>query len=110
MTKNALVVLSRRSDQGKGVDERMEWKASWHSRWYRRGERRKAVRQERGKRTVLLERQLELCFRCNLLFVCYFVFDWWGVSSAIKIRLDAGLLSLLPLDVGDVIACAHVCY
>jgi hypothetical protein len=24
-------------------------------------------------------------------FVCYFVFDWWGVSTAIKIRLDAGL-------------------
>ena len=31
------------------------------------------------------------------LFVCYFVFDWWGVSTAIKIRLCAGLLSLLPL-------------
>ena len=33
-------------------------------------------------------------------FVCYFVFDWWGVSTAIQIRLYAGLLSVLPLWVG----------
>jgi hypothetical protein len=31
------------------------------------------------------------------LFVCYFVFDWWGVSTATQIRLDAGLLSVSPL-------------
>ena len=41
------------------------------------------------------------------VFVCYFVFDWWGVSTAIKIRLYAGLLSLLPLRVWGVIACAQ---
>ena len=34
-----------------------------------------------------------------ILFVCYFVFDWWGVSTAIQIRLYAGLLSVLPLNV-----------
>ena len=28
------------------------------------------------------------------LFVCYFVFDWWGVSTATQIRLYAGLLSV----------------
>ena len=33
------------------------------------------------------------------LFVCYFVFDWWEVSTAIQIRLYAGLLSVLPLKV-----------
>ena len=31
------------------------------------------------------------------IFVCYFVFDWWGVSTAAQIRLYAGLLSVLPL-------------
>jgi hypothetical protein len=31
------------------------------------------------------------------LFVCYFVFDWWEVSTATQIRLDAGLLSVPPL-------------
>ena len=31
------------------------------------------------------------------MFVCYFVFDWWGVSTATQIRLYAGLLSVLPL-------------
>ena len=41
------------------------------------------------------------------LFVCYFVFDWWGVSTATQIRLYAGLLSALPLRVWDVIACAQ---
>ena len=30
---------------------------------------------------------------------CFFVFDWWGVSTAIQIRLYAGLLSVLPLKV-----------
>jgi len=39
-------------------------------------------------------------------YVCYFVFDWWGVSLAIKIRLCTGLLSLLPLMFWDVVACA----
>ena len=34
------------------------------------------------------------------MFVCYFVFDWWGVSTATQIRLYAGLLSALPLCVG----------
>ena len=29
---------------------------------------------------------------------CFFVFDWWGVSTAIQIRLYAGLLSLLPQE------------
>ncbi len=27
------------------------------------------------------------------LFVCYFVFDWWGVSTAIQIRLYAFSIS-----------------
>jgi hypothetical protein len=31
------------------------------------------------------------------VFVCYFVFDWWEVSTATQIRLDAGLLSVPPL-------------
>ena len=31
------------------------------------------------------------------MFVCYFVFDWWEVSTATQIRLDAGLLSVPPL-------------
>ena len=31
------------------------------------------------------------------IFVCYLVFDWWGVSMAIQIRLYTGLLSVLPL-------------
>jgi hypothetical protein len=38
------------------------------------------------------------------LFVCYFVFDWWGVSMAIQIRLCAGLLSVLPLKRGMLFA------
>ena len=33
-------------------------------------------------------------FHCHC---CFFVFDWWGVSTAIQIRLYAGLLSVLPL-------------
>jgi hypothetical protein len=31
------------------------------------------------------------------LALCYLVFDWWEVSTATQIRLDAGLLSVLPL-------------
>ena len=31
------------------------------------------------------------------IFVCYFVFDWWGISTATQIRLYTGLLSVLPL-------------
>ena len=44
------------------------------------------------------------------IFVCYLVFDWWGVSMAIQIRLYTGLLSVLPLKRWDVIACAQHCY
>ena len=52
------------SGEGGGREAGVEG-MSCHSRWNRRGERRKAGKGERGKRTVLSQRQLELCLRCN---------------------------------------------
>jgi hypothetical protein len=57
------------SGEGGGREAGVEG-MSCHSRWNRRGERRKAGKGERGKRTVLSQRQLELCSVAICLFVC----------------------------------------
>ena len=61
MTRNARVALSCSSDQGKGVDERLEWKASGVTvggTGERIGEN--AVKTRELKRAVLWPRQHEL--------------------------------------------------
>jgi hypothetical protein len=96
MTRNAMVALSCSSDQGKGVDERFEWKASGVTvggTGEKIGENAVKTRDSKGG----FSGKDSLNCGSVAVFVCYFVFDWWGVSTAPQIRLYAGLLSVLPL-------------